>query len=69
MKRFVAFCLTLALVMAFSVPAAFATTDNTAKCQKDCEAQTETCKKTCADDEECKKGCAEKEEECKIGCN
>ncbi len=69
MKRFAAFFMTLALVLVFSVPAAFATTDNTAKCQKECEAKTETCKKTCAGDAACEKDCAEQEEACKIGCN
>lgn len=69
MKRLVALLMTLALVLAFSVPAAFAAEKDSAGCQKECETKAEECKQTCADDESCKKDCAETEEECKIGCN
>ncbi len=69
MKRLMAIFFTMALVLAFSVPAAIADNKDSAKCQKECETQAETCKQTCDGDTACEKDCTEQEADCKLGCN
>lgn len=68
MKRFVILCMSLTLLLAWSVPVAIGAKE-TAACQKKCEEKVEICKKNCVGDDACIRSCIDKEDGCKLGCN
>ncbi len=67
MDRIIMLIMSLAFVLAVSIPVACAAED-ASKCLQNCEAHVEMCKKSCQGDQACEKECAAQEDQCKAGC-